>query len=59
MANTETELTPQQKLEQSLGNVVGELWKAVSARFATKQETGTDYEPVSSATQMWNNFNTR
>ena len=46
-------------LKGSFTNVVKELYKSISAKFATKDElqaaTGASPEPTSSATSMWNN----
>ena len=53
----------QELLTASLTNVSAELYKAIKARFATKDElqaaTGASPEPTSSATQMWNNHSIR
>jgi hypothetical protein len=57
MANENNEqavLTPQQKIEESFKNVCAEFWKAVSASFATKQETGTDYATVATCIEAAN-----
>lgn len=46
-------------LTVSLTNVVTELYKRISATFATKDElqaaTGATPEPTNTATSMWNN----
>lgn len=45
----------------SLTRVVAELYKAIKATFATKEDlqaaTGASPEPATSATEMWNDFN--
>lgn len=60
MAETKTKKEAAlEMLKGSFTNVVKELYKSISAKFATKDElqaaTGASPEPTSSATSMWNN----
>lgn len=64
MAETKTKKEAAlEMLTGSLTNVAKELYKSISAKFATKDElqaaTGATPEPTNTAKSMWNNHSIR